>query len=64
MKIELMCCVALLTLAVSARGQDSKAITATNGQEFKVTLAANPTTGYSWALAKPLDEKDSEAHHQ
>jgi inhibitor of cysteine peptidase len=57
MKTELLCCVALLMLAVSAPGQDSKGITATNGQEFKVTLAANPTTGYSWALAKPLDEK-------
>jgi inhibitor of cysteine peptidase len=57
MKNELLCCVALVTLAVSAPAQDSKPMSVAMGQEFKVTLASNPTTGYSWALAKPLDEK-------
>lgn len=27
------------------------------GEEFVVNLASNPTTGYRWALAKPLDHK-------
>lgn len=31
-------------------------INATVGQPFSITLEANPTTGYSWALAQPLDE--------
>jgi len=26
------------------------------GQEFSITLESNPTTGYQWQLAKPLDE--------
>ncbi len=26
------------------------------GQEFTVSLKSNPTTGYRWELAKPLDE--------
>jgi len=32
-------------------------IAATAGKEFTVTIESNPTTGYSWQLAKPLDEK-------
>ncbi|MFH1683276.1 MAG: protease inhibitor I42 family protein [Candidatus Margulisiibacteriota bacterium] len=27
------------------------------GEEFTLTLESNPTTGYQWQLAKPLDEK-------
>lgn len=26
------------------------------GQEFAITLGSNPTTGYRWQLAEPLDE--------
>lgn len=26
------------------------------GKKFTISLKANPTTGYSWQLAKPLDE--------
>jgi inhibitor of cysteine peptidase len=26
------------------------------GQEFTITLKSNPTIGYRWELAKPLDE--------
>jgi len=26
------------------------------GQEFKIVLDANPTTGFEWQLASPLDE--------
>ena len=31
------------------------AIEAVAGQPFSITLDSNPTTGYSWALALPLD---------
>ena len=27
------------------------------GETFTITLESNPTTGYQWQLAKPLDEK-------
>lgn len=57
MKTELWCFVALFILAVSAPAQDSKPINVTAGEQFSVTLASNPTTGYKWDLAKPLDEK-------
>ena len=57
MKTTLLCFCVLLTLAVSVLAQDSKPITVTTGREFSVTLASNPTTGYKWDLAKPLDDK-------
>ena len=55
MKIKFLCLLVTLPLSVSA--QDSKPLTVSKGTEFTVTLASNPTTGYSWALAKPLDAK-------
>jgi inhibitor of cysteine peptidase len=57
MRTSLLFSVVLLAFAVSAADQDSKPITVTAGQTFNVTLASNPTTGYSWALAKPLNAK-------
>ncbi|MFH1347753.1 MAG: protease inhibitor I42 family protein [Candidatus Margulisiibacteriota bacterium] len=27
------------------------------GEEFTITLESNPTTGYQWQLARPLDDK-------
>ncbi len=32
------------------------AIEAEVGQEFAITLQANPTTGHRWQLAEPLDD--------
>lgn len=32
-------------------------ITTQTDKEFTVTIESNPTTGYRWQLAKPLDEK-------
>ena len=57
MKTTLLFFSILLTLAVSVSAQDAKPITAKSGQQFKVTLASNRTTGYKWDLAKPLDAK-------
>ena len=27
------------------------------GEEFRITLDSNPTTGYRWSLAQPIDKK-------
>ena len=32
-------------------------IKVTAGRKFTIRIAANPTTGYSWQLSRPLDEK-------
>ena len=42
--------------AVSADEKD-KPIKVDVGQEFKLTLEANPSTGNQWLLARPLDER-------
>ncbi len=55
MKIDYLRLCALLTAASVSSAQDSKPITVTNGQEFSFTLASNPTTGFRWDLAKPLN---------
>ncbi len=34
-----------------------KPVSAKAGDQFTVSLESNPTTGYSWQLAKPVDEK-------
>ncbi|MBU4198578.1 MAG: protease inhibitor I42 family protein [Verrucomicrobia bacterium] len=31
-------------------------IRVTAGRKFSISIAANPTTGYGWQLAKPMDE--------
>lgn len=36
---------------------EAKPIAVAVGQEFKITLESNPSTGYQWLLAKPLDER-------
>jgi len=49
-----------LLIAVQGQGslgQDDSTIEVKVGQEFIVTLDANHTTGYQWALAEPLNEK-------
>jgi inhibitor of cysteine peptidase len=38
----------------SAPAQET--LEASVGQEFSISLPANPTTGYQWELAQPLDE--------
>lgn len=32
-------------------------ITVSNGEKFAIVLTSNQTTGYSWQLAKPVNEK-------
>lgn len=57
MKIQLACWSILLGLTCALSAQESKPVTATTGTEFSFTLASNPTTGYHWELASPLDQK-------
>jgi inhibitor of cysteine peptidase len=55
MRISLLLCLALGTLA-TARAAGPKPITVTVGQEFKLTLQYNASTGHQWQFAKPPDE--------
>jgi inhibitor of cysteine peptidase len=41
---------------VDASRVSVQGIDATVGQPFSVSLESNPTTGYRWELAQPLDE--------
>ena len=56
MKFSMILCLGLgwLMTAVAA---ESKPIAVTIGQEFKIKLKSNATTGYHWQLAKPPDQK-------
>ena len=36
---------------------NDKTIKVTIGQELAMTLEANPTTGYTWVVAEPMDEQ-------
>ena len=56
MKYSVLTCLAFIWLATAQAG-GPKPIAVTVGKEFKITLRSNPTTGYQWVLAKPLDEK-------
>src|ERR1035437_7946082 len=56
MKLSLLICLALACL-MNAGAAELKPITVKAGQEFKLTLHANATTGYQWLLAKAPDER-------
>jgi inhibitor of cysteine peptidase len=43
----------LLSTAVAA---EQKPINVATGQEFKIALESNPSTGNQWLIARPLDE--------
>jgi inhibitor of cysteine peptidase len=36
---------------------EQKPVSVAAGQEFKLTLESNPSTGNQWLLARPLDER-------
>jgi inhibitor of cysteine peptidase len=36
---------------------DPKPITVTSGEEFKIALESDPSSGNQWLIAKPLDER-------
>lgn len=45
------------TSAAGGDGPQPDRIQARPGEEFTITLESNPSTGYSWQLAAPLDER-------
>jgi inhibitor of cysteine peptidase len=56
-KMKALCLSCLvLGIAPALLAADPKPITVTVDQEFKITLPYNPSTGYQWQLAKPVDE--------
>ena len=65
--VALLALLAALTMATgcSPQQQEVKASIGDNGREVQlkkgqplvVTLEANPTTGYTWEVAEPLDEQ-------
>jgi inhibitor of cysteine peptidase len=56
MRFLVSVCLVACSLA-TARAGESKPVPATVGQEFKIILPSNPTTGYQWVLVKPPDGK-------
>jgi inhibitor of cysteine peptidase len=56
MILSLLVCLAFCCVTIVG-ASEPKPITAKAGQEFKLTLRCNATTGYQWVLAKPPDEK-------
>ncbi len=56
MKSKLLVCLGLGYL-LAAAAAEPKPIKVTVGQEFKITVPSNPTTGYRWQFAKAPDEK-------
>ena len=64
--VALLILLVALTVATGCRGQqevkasigdDGREMQLKKGQTLVVTLEANPTTGYSWEVAEPLDEQ-------
>ncbi len=50
-------CAALLACPVSAHAIDpSSPVVVSAGEKFSLNLKSNPTTGYQWQLARPLNE--------
>jgi inhibitor of cysteine peptidase len=48
--------ISLASLCFAQDLKQAKVIEAQAGQNFTIILKSNPTTGYQWQLAKPLDE--------
>ena len=56
MKLTWLICLALSWLTTAGAAEPNP-LTVKVGQEFKLTLQCNATTGYQWVLAKAPDEK-------
>ena len=48
---------AVLAGALQLPAAESNSISVTVGEEFKITLKYNATTGYQWQFPKPIDAK-------
>lgn len=47
----------LLLAGPAAMAAEPKPITVATGEEFKITLESNPSTGNQWLMARPLEER-------
>jgi inhibitor of cysteine peptidase len=56
MKIVALLSAVFVSVALSGAAE-RKPITVAVGEEFKISLESNASTGYQWLMAKPLDEK-------
>lgn len=56
MKLPLVACVLVAGL-LRLPAAESKPISVTVGEDFKITLKCNPSTGYQWQIPSPPDEK-------
>ena len=50
-------CISAVSYCFAADLKSSEVIGAKTGEDFTIILPANPTTGYQWQLAKPLNKK-------
>ena len=57
MKLNKLIILIILPLFFLSSCIQSEVINARAGENFTISLESNPTTGYSWQLKKPLDEK-------
>jgi len=54
--VKLLIIFVLITLITLPAFSEEKKITVYVGENFKIELASNMSTGYRWQLAKPLDK--------
>ena len=53
----LLCLFSVLLGAATGPAAEVKPMTVALGQEFKISLESNPSTGNQWLIARPLDER-------
>ena len=58
-KLNLILLILILSasLSLAQESKPAEMINAQAGHNFTITLSANPTTGYQWQLARPLNDK-------
>jgi inhibitor of cysteine peptidase len=56
MKIVALFCGFFVSVSVVSAAE-SKPLTVGVGEEFKITLESNPSTGNQWLVARPLDDR-------
>ena len=55
--IIFLVCIFTVSYCVAEDSKSASVMEARTGEEFTIILSANPTTGYQWQLAEPLNKK-------
>ena len=55
--IFFLACIFAVSYCFAEELKSATVMEARTGEEFTIILSANPTTGYQWQLAKPLNKK-------